>query len=59
MMGYGLSPDILIVRADESIPDDMMKKIASTCGLSADEVFAAPTLSSIYEVPLSFSEQKI
>lgn len=59
MMGYGLSPDILIVRADESIPDDMMKKVASTCGLSDDEVFAAPTLSSIYEVPLSFSEQKI
>mgnify|MGYP002127997962 CR=1 FL=1 len=59
MMGYWLSPDILIVRADESIPDDMMKKIASTCGLSEDEVFAAPTLSSIYEVPLSFAEQRI
>lgn len=59
LMGYGLSPDILIVRADETIPDEMMQKIASTCGMQYDEVIAAPTLSSIYEVPLSFADQKI
>ncbi len=59
LMGYGLSPDLLIVRADEMIPQEMMQKIASTCGMKDDEVIAAPTLSSIYEVPLSFSEQQI
>lgn len=59
MMGYGLSPDLLIVRADEEIPSEMMQKIAFTCGLAGDEVFAAPTLSSIYQVPLAFAEQKI
>lgn len=28
LMGYGINPDFLIVRADSSIPEDMMGKIA-------------------------------
>lgn len=28
LMSYGISPDFLIVRADENIPEDIMQKIA-------------------------------
>ncbi len=29
-MGYGISPDFIVVRADASIPEEMMGKIAAT-----------------------------
>ncbi len=54
LMSYGLSPDFLIVRADAPIPEDTLTKIAHATGLSSSHVIPAPTLDSIYRVPLSF-----
>lgn len=54
LMSYGLSPDFLIIRADTDIPEETMGKIASSTGLSVSHVIPAPTLDSIYRVPLSF-----
>lgn len=54
LMSYGLSPDFLIIRADTEIPDDVTKKIAVSTGLPVNHVIPAPTLDSIYQVPLSF-----
>jgi len=59
LMGYGISPDFLVVRADTAIPEDMLTKIASTGGLERDKVIAAPTLDSIYRVPLSFHSEQV
>jgi CTP synthase len=59
LMGYGIRPDILVVRADADIPADMVAKVASTCGMSVPDIIAAPTLDSIYRVPTAFSTQKI
>lgn len=57
MMSYGLSPDYLIVRADDEIEGVMMEKIARSVGLSVAHVIAAPTLDTIYRVPSAFSAQ--
>lgn len=54
LMSYGISPDFLIVRADTEIPEDMMAKIAAGTGVKREHTIAAPTLDSIYRVPLSF-----
>ena len=54
LMSYGLSPDFLIIRADTDIPGETMGKIASSTGLPVNHVIGAPTLDSIYRVPLSF-----
>ena len=54
LMSYGISPDFLIVRADTAIPEEMMKKISIASGLSRRDVISAPTLDSIYRVPLAF-----
>ena len=59
LMGYGISPDFLVVRSDEVVPEEMLAKIASTSGLQRDDVIAAPTLDSIYKVPLSFAAQSV
>ena len=54
LMSYGINPDFLIVRADTDIPEDMLAKIASSSGFTRDQVISAPTLDSIYRVPLAF-----
>ncbi len=56
LMSYGINPDFLIVRADTDIPDDMLEKIARSTGLREDHVISAPTLDSIYRVPLAFNK---
>jgi CTP synthase len=59
LMGYGISPDFLVVRSDAIVPEDMLAKIASTSGLGRADVIAAPTLDSIYQVPSSFALQGV
>ncbi len=55
LMSYGIHPDFLIVRADTAIPEDMLEKIARSTWLREDHVISAPTLDSIYRVPLAFN----
>ena len=57
LMSYGVNPDFLIVRADTDIPEDMLEKIARSTGLKEDHVISAPTLDSIYRVPLAFNRE--
>ncbi len=59
LMSYGISPDFLVVRADTDIPGDMMDKIASMSGISRTHVISAPTLDSIYRVPLAFHRDNL
>ncbi len=54
LMSYGINPDFLIIRADAPIPEDVIEKIAHSTGISSTHVIPAPTLDSIYRVPLSF-----
>lgn len=57
LMSYGISPDFLVVRADTDIPENMIQKISGASGIKREYVISAPTLDSIYRVPLLFHEQ--
>ncbi len=57
LMSYGINPDFLIVRADTTIPEDMIEKIASASGIPRSATISAPTLDSIYRVPLAFDDE--
>lgn len=59
LMWYGINPDFLIVRADSSIPDDMMGKIARAAWLRDGHVISSPTLDSIYRVPLTYDDMGV
>lgn len=59
LMSYGISPDFLIVRADTLIPEDMLGKIASASGIQRQNVISAPTLDTIYRVPLAFHAEHL
>lgn len=59
LMGYGIVPDFLVVRADSAIPDDTLDKIARASGLPRHHVLGSPTLDSIYRVPIEYAKDHI
>jgi CTP synthase len=56
LRSLGIQPDIIIARAERSIPDDVKEKIALFCDVERDAVVSMPTADSIYEVPLILEE---
>ncbi len=57
LMGYGISPDFLFLRADTEVPADIVEKTARGCGMPTERVVANPTADSIYRVPLEFERE--
>jgi CTP synthase len=55
----GIQPDFIMARADHPIQKELLKKIALFCDVDVDCVIPAPTVSSIYEVPLKFQEHNL
>jgi CTP synthase len=53
----GIQPDILLCRCDRALPKDVKEKIALFCNVTADAVFSAKDVESIYEVPLNFHSE--
>lgn len=52
----GIQPDIILARADEHIPDDALDKMSLFCNVKREAVIPAPTISSIYRVPLVYEQ---
>lgn len=50
----GLQPDMILARADYKIPSELLDKISTFCDVSREAVIPAPTVKSIYDVPLNF-----
>ncbi|HLD71744.1 MAG TPA: CTP synthase, partial [Candidatus Peribacteraceae bacterium] len=50
----GLQPDMILARADAKIPNELLDKISHFCGIERKAVIPAPTVSSIYDVPVNF-----
>jgi len=55
----GITPQMLILRAEERIPNEIKRKIAYTCDVNEDSVIEAVDAPTIYEVPLNFKVQDI
>jgi len=55
----GITPHMLILRAEEPIPNDIKRKIAFTCDINEDSVIEAIDAPTIYQVPLNFKAQDI
>ena len=53
LQGFGISPDIIVLRCDEPITDQgVFEKIAGFCGVRPDCVIENVTLPTLYEAPL-------
>ncbi len=55
----GVFPDILVLRTEEPINDDIRKKIAQFCNVKLEAVIEAMDASTIYEVPLLMMKEKL
>ena len=54
LRGSGIQPDVIILRADHPVPDDVREKIALFTDVAVEAVVPATTARTIYEVPLQF-----
>ncbi len=54
LRGIGIQPDVIVLRADGDVPDEIREKIALFTDVDVDAVIPAPTAETIYEVPLQF-----
>ena len=48
----GVNPGVLILRCDEPLEDEIMKKIAHFCNVKEDCVIENRTLPNLYAAPL-------
>jgi CTP synthase len=53
----GIQPDVIICRADLSIPEGIRDKISLFCDVERKAVIPMPTVPTIYEVPLLLEEE--
>ena len=54
LRGIGIQPDIIVLRSDHPVSDEIREKIALFTDVATDAVIPAETASTIYEVPLLF-----
>ena len=57
LQSLGIMPDILVCRADETIPDKMKEKIALFCNVKKENVIENKTVDNLYELPLMLEKE--
>ena len=53
----GISPDIIVLRSDRELNDEIKSKVSLFCDVAVNNVIYAPDLDDIYEVPLRMLEE--
>ena len=57
LRGIGLQPDVIVCRSDHPVSPEIKAKIALFCDVEERAVIAAPTVETIYEVPLILQDE--
>lgn len=57
LQSQGIQPDILVLRTEHHLSDDMRKKVASFCNVELECVIQSEDMPSIYEVPVAMQDQ--
>ena len=58
MLENGLQPDLLVLRTEKHLSNDLRRKVALFCNVDPDAVAESIDVSTIYEVPLKLHAQK-
>ena len=59
LLENGLQPDILVLRTEQHIGEDIRRKVALFCNVDAEAVMESIDVPTIYEVPLKMHEQNL
>jgi CTP synthase len=54
LRGIGIQPDVIVLRSDRPVSDEIREKIALFTDVATEAVIPAETAETIYEVPLQF-----
>jgi len=57
LQSVGIQPDILVLRTDKHLDNDIRKKVAAFCNVDLDCVVQSENMPSIYEVPVNMQAQ--
>lgn len=59
LRSLGIQPNVIVVRTERPVPDDMKDKIALFCDIDKNAVIEARDAETLYEVPLDLQRQKL
>ncbi|MEZ4656779.1 MAG: CTP synthase [Caldilineaceae bacterium] len=56
LRGIGLQPDVVVLRSDHAVEEDVLAKVALFCDVEQSAVIPLVTADTIYDVPLSLED---
>lgn len=59
LLENGIQPDILVLRTEHDLAQDLRKKVALFCNVDQEAVVQSIDVSTIYEVPILMQEEKL
>lgn len=59
LLENGLQPDILVLRSEKPLNEDIRRKVALFCNVDKDAVVESIDVKTIYEVPMKMLQQKL
>lgn len=57
LLSIGIQPDVILLRCEKPVPDDIKAKISLFCNVPTRSVINAPDVSTVYEVPSNFEKE--
>jgi CTP synthase len=59
LLEEGIQPDVLVLRTEKSLSEDLRKKVALFCNVDAGAVVESIDVSTIYEVPVRMQKEML
>ena len=59
LLSYGLQPDVLVLRSEHDLSQDLRRKVALFCNVTPEAVVQSIDVPTIYEVPLRMHMQNL
>ena len=57
LQGLGIQPEVLVLRTEHDLSDELRAKVAHFCNVDVEAVIQSQDLPSIYEVPVNMQRQ--
>jgi len=57
LRGRGIQPDVIVVRSDQPLAEDLRRKISNLCDVPIQGVINAADADNLYEIPLVLHEE--
>ena len=57
LQGLGIQPEVLVLRTEHDLSDELRRKVAHFCNVDVEAVIQSQDLPSIYEVPVNMQRQ--